>query len=218
MLCQEEFLRAVNISITLGEIKEEKMAEKKLKYTTISADSHVVEPPNLWLEHIDPAYRDKAPHVVKEKGNDVFKCEGVELFGIAAHSAAGKPTKETSIQGSFDKDVRPGGYDPHARVVDMATDGVQGEVIYPSVALRMYAISDVGYQYACFKAYNDWMIDEWCAGDGRGRLVPLTLSLGEGVLMDLLCDGDVLSLDARLIGFGVLLSFLGSHGGSMWFS
>ena len=27
----------------------------------------------------------------------------------------------------------------------------------------------------CVQAYNDWMIDEWCAGDGRGRLVPLTL-------------------------------------------
>ena len=25
------------------------------------------------------------------------------------------------------------------------------------------------------QAYNDWMIDEWCAGAGRGRLIPLTL-------------------------------------------
>ena len=23
------------------------------------------------------------------------------------------------------------------------------------------------------QAYNDWMIDEWCAGDGKGRLIPL---------------------------------------------
>jgi predicted TIM-barrel fold metal-dependent hydrolase len=27
----------------------------------------------------------------------------------------------------------------------------------------------------CVQAYNDWMIDEWCAGDGRGRLIPLTM-------------------------------------------
>jgi predicted TIM-barrel fold metal-dependent hydrolase len=27
----------------------------------------------------------------------------------------------------------------------------------------------------CVKAYNDWMIDEWCAGDGHGRLIPLTI-------------------------------------------
>jgi predicted TIM-barrel fold metal-dependent hydrolase len=28
---------------------------------------------------------------------------------------------------------------------------------------------------ACVQAYNDWMIDEWCAGAGRGRLIPMTL-------------------------------------------
>ena len=27
----------------------------------------------------------------------------------------------------------------------------------------------------CVKAYNDWVIDEWCAGDAYGRLIPLTL-------------------------------------------
>ena len=25
------------------------------------------------------------------------------------------------------------------------------------------------------QAYNDWIIDEWCAGDGHGRLIPLTI-------------------------------------------
>jgi predicted TIM-barrel fold metal-dependent hydrolase len=27
----------------------------------------------------------------------------------------------------------------------------------------------------CVEAYNDWMIDEWCAGAGKGRLIPLTI-------------------------------------------
>ena len=27
----------------------------------------------------------------------------------------------------------------------------------------------------CVQIYNDWMIDEWCGGDGQGRLIPLTL-------------------------------------------
>src|SRR6202047_689396 len=27
---------------------------------------------------------------------------------------------------------------------------------------------------ACVKAYNDWMVEEWCGGSG-GRLIPLTL-------------------------------------------
>ena len=28
---------------------------------------------------------------------------------------------------------------------------------------------------ACVRAYNDWMIEEWCGGDGAGHLIPLTL-------------------------------------------
>ena len=28
---------------------------------------------------------------------------------------------------------------------------------------------------ACLQIYNDWMIDEWCGGAGKGRLVPLTV-------------------------------------------
>jgi predicted TIM-barrel fold metal-dependent hydrolase len=27
----------------------------------------------------------------------------------------------------------------------------------------------------CVQAYNDWVIDEWCAGEGHGKLIPLTL-------------------------------------------
>ncbi|MEL7208734.1 MAG: amidohydrolase family protein, partial [Actinomycetota bacterium] len=28
---------------------------------------------------------------------------------------------------------------------------------------------------ACLRIYNDWIVDDWCAGAGRGRLIPLTL-------------------------------------------
>ncbi len=27
----------------------------------------------------------------------------------------------------------------------------------------------------CVQAYNDWMIDEWCAGAGKDILIPLTI-------------------------------------------
>ena len=32
--------------------------------TIISADSHMVEPPKLWVERLDKKYRDRAPHTV----------------------------------------------------------------------------------------------------------------------------------------------------------
>ena len=35
--------------------------------------------------------------------------------------------------------------------------------------------SDKELALRCVRAFNDWMIDEWCAGEGRGRLIPLTI-------------------------------------------
>ena len=35
----------------------------------ISADSHITEPPNCYVDHIDPAWRERAPHVVHENGS-----------------------------------------------------------------------------------------------------------------------------------------------------
>ncbi|MBI3742741.1 MAG: amidohydrolase [Chloroflexi bacterium] len=53
----------------------------------------------------------------------------------------------------------PGSYDPKARVKEIAVDGVEAEVLYPSIALRMFQIADMPYQVACFKAYNSWLSD-----------------------------------------------------------
>ena len=45
---------------------------------TISADSHIVEPPNCYVDFIDPKYRDTAPRVVKrEDGADVYIVDGM---------------------------------------------------------------------------------------------------------------------------------------------
>jgi predicted TIM-barrel fold metal-dependent hydrolase len=55
-----------------------------------------------------------------------------------------------------------GGWDPVARVKEMAVDGVSGEVLYPSLAMDQYGINDQTIQEACFRVYNDWLI-EYCA-------------------------------------------------------
>ena len=43
----------------------------------ISADSHVSEPPNCYLDYISPKFRDRAPRLVHdEKRGDMFHIEG----------------------------------------------------------------------------------------------------------------------------------------------
>src|SRR5438046_2944385 len=94
-------------------------------FKLVSADSHVVEPGDLWTNLIEPAYRDRAPRIVHEKSRDedMFMCEGLALLSPAAMSQAGKPMeqrRERKLDG-----VYPGAYDPHARLKDMARDGVE---------------------------------------------------------------------------------------------
>src|SRR5215510_10994805 len=53
----------------------------------------------------------------------------------------------------------PGGYDPHERIKEMEVDGLSAEVLYPTQCLKLYGLDEPGLQEACFRVYNDWIID-----------------------------------------------------------
>lgn len=128
-------------------------------YTCISADSHVIEPGNLWLEYIQPKYRDRAPRLVKGDDHDSYVCDGAELLPIGSVAAAGVPGDKVTRHGRFETHVPRGGWDPHARLPDMKKDGVEAEVLYPTMAMRLFALKDPEFQLACFQAYNNWVAD-----------------------------------------------------------
>src|SRR3990170_1084003 len=54
-----------------------------------------------------------------------------------------------------------GGWDPNARMKEMEADGLSAEVLYPTLGLDLFGLDDAGLQEACFRAYNDWLI-EYC--------------------------------------------------------
>ena len=56
-----------------------------MSYPIISADSHVTEPPNAYIDNIDPAYRDRAPHLEHVEGaGDMFVVEGLKVLKATA--------------------------------------------------------------------------------------------------------------------------------------
>ncbi len=67
---------------------------------------------------------------------------------------------EREVGGLFQ--AHPGGWDPHERVKEMEVDGVSGEVLYPSFAMNLFGLQDAALQEACFRAYNDWIL-EYCS-------------------------------------------------------
>jgi uncharacterized protein len=135
-----------------------------LPFRLISADSHVVEPPDLWLKRIDRRYLDRAPRVVREETGDAFVCMDSESvggnkgrMGIGTSATAQKRTEDIALDNERWENVLPGAYDPFARIMDMERDGVEAEILYTTFGLILFAIKDIEFQLACFQAYNDWL-------------------------------------------------------------
>jgi len=142
--------------------------------SVLSADSHITEPPECYVDNIDPAWRDRAPHLVDlgENIGEGFVVEGMKrpvVLGTVA--AAGKKPEEIKLLGSRFDDLHRGGWDPEARMADQDRDGVSAEVIYPSVGMVLCNHRDPDYKKACFDAYNRWLAG-YC-GAHPDRLVGL---------------------------------------------
>ena len=140
------------------------MAEQRL----ISADSHVNEPADLWVDRVEKEFRDRAPHVVEnlpgQRPGSYLILEGVPPIHMAQGIGAGKKPEELPkfFEESTYKDARPGGWDPAERIKDMDLDGVEADVIYTTMGFRIFWLADAALQYACFRAYNDWL-GEYCS-------------------------------------------------------
>lgn len=140
----------------------------------ISADSHIVEPPNCYIDFIDPKYRDIAPRVERGDGRDHYVVEGMKhSVPLAFIDGAGmKPSERQKIVPTKTfADVRPGAYNGAARAADMDRDGIQAEIIYASLGMVLFTHPDPDYRNACMKAYNRWL-EGFCA-DLPGRLFGL---------------------------------------------
>ena len=128
----------------------------------ISSDSHIVEPGDLWTTYITPKFRDRAPRLAYHPDTgDTWEIEGLKLPNIGRMGSAGTRTEDVPSQPRFDKDVRRGGWEVKARLEDMAVDGVDAQLLYPTVGFHLYGLEDVELLYACFEAWNSWIAD-WC--------------------------------------------------------
>jgi predicted TIM-barrel fold metal-dependent hydrolase len=158
----------------------------------ISVDDHVVEPPTLWTDRLPSKYGDRIPHIVREKfaspldagvsvsegWGDVWHYDGIRSPFMMLMAAVGAETQSFDVT-TYDA-VLPGCWQQSARLADMDANHVEVSMCYPNTLPRFCGQTfaerdDKELALLCVQAYNDWMIDEWCAGDGVGRLVPVTM-------------------------------------------
>ena len=77
----------------------------------ISADSHITEPPDCYRAHIDPKFRDVAPHVVSDaRLGDIYVVNGMkQTIPMGLVAGAGLDASQLRKTGSKFADLHRGG-------------------------------------------------------------------------------------------------------------
>ena len=165
----------------------------------VSVDDHVVEPAHVWERWLPAKHRDKGPrverrgigtmrHVGGGTYEQTFDPDGPQadcwvyedlVYIHKRHVAAvGFDRDDMTMSPMTYDEMRPGCYEPKARVDDMELNWVEASLSFPSFprfcGQTFLEAKDRELAEACVYAYNDWMVDEWC-GDSGGRLIPLPI-------------------------------------------
>ena len=144
----------------------------QLKYGLISVDDHVQEPPDLWTNRLSRIrWGKRIPHLEQlSDGTERWLVDGqVLLDGRAAR--AGALMADRNCEPHSWEQVPLAAYLPSERLKAMDAAGVDYSVLYPTVAglagEAFGRLQDPELELACVQAYNDWLIEEWCAASER---------------------------------------------------
>jgi predicted TIM-barrel fold metal-dependent hydrolase len=134
----------------------------------ISIDDHVIEPGNMFDNHVPSKYRNLAPKVVRDaNGMEVWEFQGAVQGSAGLNAVVSWPKDEWGLDPTTFAEMRPGAYDVNERIRDMNHNGVLASMNFPTMAgfsgKFFHQAPDKDLALVMLKAYNDWHIDEWCA-------------------------------------------------------
>jgi predicted TIM-barrel fold metal-dependent hydrolase len=153
----------------------------RLRYTIISVDDHLVEPPDMFEGRLPAALQDRAPKVVtNERGHEVWEFEGQLFTQVGMNAVAGRSKSMKNLEPTRFSDMRRGCWDIHERIRDMDLNGVWASVNFPSMITgfcgRVFSqAQDPELGWATTRAWNDWLHDEWWSPYPE-RIVPLGIT------------------------------------------
>ncbi|HEV3363715.1 MAG TPA: amidohydrolase family protein [Acidimicrobiia bacterium] len=156
----------------------------------ISTDDHVIEHPRVWLDRLPAKDQEAAPRVVeidpRAEGDDgsppgpaqVWLYEGRRYPQMALNAVAGRRREDFGLEPTRYDQILPGCYDPTARVKDMDADGIHAQLCFPSFPKFDGTVflqgEDKDLALRCVQAWNDFMVDEWCAA-APDRFIPVAI-------------------------------------------
>lgn len=160
----------------------------------VDADSHVLEPPDLWESRLDPEYRDRGVRIFERDGIEHLEIAGTVVLSGTLAGLGGVHVERSKL---FDGSMRyldgcplPS-YDAAARVRMYDEWGVQAGLVFPTIGILPFDTDDMGLLNAMMTAYNRWQTD--FAAEAPGRILPVaTLNLRD-------LDGAMAELDRCLV-------------------
>ena len=143
----------------------------------ISADSHIVEPPDLWEKWLAKEFLPRAPKLVKDsEGGDAWQYRPgtppVPLGLVTTY--LGRTYEAFQWTGARYSQVNQGAFHGPSRLREQDADGVAAEVLYPSQRTMRHFMLDEDREFhkAGIQAYNNWMAKEFMAAN-PDRLIGL---------------------------------------------
>lgn len=161
-----------------GALLPEPPAEE-VRYTVISVDDHLVEPPDMFDGRLPASLQDHAPKLIEnELGHQVWEFDGQRFSQVGLNAVAGRISQ--SLEPARFEDMRKGCYDVHARIADMDLCGIWASMNFPSQITgfcgRVFsAVADQALGLAVTKAWNDWLFDEWYSAYPQ-RIIPMGIT------------------------------------------
>lgn len=145
----------------------------------VDADGHILEPPTLWEEYIDPKFRDRALRFrFDENGLEELEIDGrrsqMSRAGfpatLGAMGAPDLPAMQKDPARTYLGEAPFGSMDPQERIRVLDAEHIDIAILYTTVGLLWEAeVQDPALSQAYTTAYNRW-ICEFCADEPR--LVP----------------------------------------------
>ncbi len=151
------------------------------RYTVISVDDHVVEPPHTFEGRLPAAVQGRAPRIVETpQGHQVWEFEGERYTQVGMNAVAGRRPESHGLEPFRFDQMRPGCYDVDARIRDMDINGIWASVNFPSQITGFcgrvfFECPDPKLGLGCIRAWNDWLFEEWYSRH-PDRIVPLGIT------------------------------------------
>ena len=128
----------------------------------IDADGHVLEPLGAFRSCPEPHRLQVTRDAM---GLDHVHVGGQEIVTVSLGKLGtpGSNMADLASSPTYDQ-AHPGGFEPNRRLLDMDSEDIEIAVLYPSLGLNFWSITDVDAAISLARAYNDWLA-EYCAAD-----------------------------------------------------